>query len=65
MKIRITAKSVPYTTNILKAVGTNPMHDRATEGLGTYNNSTLQQVVLPKLWEDKITYFITLINKLM
>jgi hypothetical protein len=63
MKFRITAKSVVYTTNnIIKAVGTDPMHDR--EGLGTNNNSALEHVVLPKLWEDKITYFTMLINKL-
>jgi len=65
MKFRITAKSVAYTTyNILRVDGTNPMHDRATEGQGTYNNSALGQVILPKLWDDKITYFTTLINKL-
>jgi len=65
MKFRFTAKIVAYTTNnILKVVGTDPMHDRAREGLGTYNNSAFQQVVLPKLWEDKITYFTVLINKL-
>ena len=65
MKFRITAKSVAYTTNnILKVVGIDPMHDRAREGLGTHNNSALEQVVLPKLWEDKITYFTMLINKL-
>jgi hypothetical protein len=65
MKFRITAKSVAYTTyDILKVIGTDPMHDKARKGLGTYNNSDLEQVVLPKLWEDKITYFTMLINKL-
>jgi hypothetical protein len=64
MKFRITAKSVAYTTNtILKVVCTDTMHNRAREGLGTYNNSALEQIVLPKLWEDKTTYFTMLINK--
>jgi len=54
MKFRITAKSVAYTTNdILKVVGTDPMHDRAREGLGTYNNSALEQAVLPNCGRTK------------
>jgi hypothetical protein len=64
MKFRITAKSVAYATNnILKVFGTDPMHDRAREGLVTYNNSAFEWVVLPKLWENKIIYFTMLINK--
>jgi len=38
------------------------MHDRAREGLGTYNNSALEQVVLPKLWGGQNNLFYN-VNK--